>query len=104
MIVKIRRSNSAVKLIEPLRLVCDGVVKLKQAGLRLWFNPPAGMSRPTVHAHAMFAQAALDSADVGGIESGSFGEIFLGEFAGFASFAEVQPEFGEDRITFRHDS
>ena len=40
----------------------------------------------------------------GGVEAGAFGEIFLGEFAGFASFADVQPEFGEDRIMFRHDS
>ena len=32
------------------------------------------------------------------------GATKFGEFAGFASFADVQPEFRENRVTFRHDS
>ena len=45
---------------------------------------------------------ASDAADVGRVEAGAFGESILCEFAGFAPFADVQPEFGKDRITFRH--
>ena len=48
--------------------------------------------------------AAFDVADVGGIEPGFLGEFFLGECAGFAVFADVQPERRKNSVTFRHDS
>lgn len=53
---------------------------------------------------AGIAQAALDVADVGGIEAGFLGELFLREFAGLAILPDVQPEGGKDFVTFRHDS
>lgn len=36
------------------------------------------------------AQAAIDAADVGGVETGLFGQLFLGELSGFALAVDTQ--------------
>lgn len=51
---------------------------------------------------ARIANAAFDSADVGRIEIGFFGEGFLCEVACLTQLADVEPESGEGTVTRGH--
>ena len=43
---------------------------------------------------------ALDPTDIGRMQTGFFGEGFLSELTGVASFADVKPEGRENGISF----
>jgi hypothetical protein len=49
-------------------------------------------------------QAAFDVADVGGIEAGFLGELFLREGFGVPLAADISPQRGKNRFKFRHGS
>lgn len=60
-------------------------------------------SEPSDVANSRVTQATLNATDVGGIESGLFGQLFLSQSPRFSSLADILPEGGEDGVTFRHD-
>lgn len=62
-----------------------------------------GTGQPGDVLDAGVAEAALNPADVGGIEPGLFGELFLRELFRLALTADVQSQRSEDSVAFRHD-